>query len=123
MQLHLIRVLTVTRSTLAQAALLKASQGGKLPIVCDTSPCLSTLKASLTSPDLKCVFCLSTGAVSDSLQQSCLTCAGGSIDFAGNDCMDHGGWHRAVVRGGCTCARTLAPVYLYWLTLNGSFLC
>lgn len=58
-QLHLIRVLTVTRSTLAQAALLKASQGGKLPIVCDTSPCLSTLKASLTSPDLKCVFCLS----------------------------------------------------------------
>lgn len=34
---------------------MKASQGGKLPIVCDTSPCLSTLKGALTSPDLKCV--------------------------------------------------------------------
>ncbi len=28
-------------------------QGGKLPIVCDTSPCLSTLKAGLQTQDLK----------------------------------------------------------------------
>jgi D-lactate dehydrogenase len=36
-----------------EESLIKASQGGKLPIVCDTSPCLSTLKGALTSPDLK----------------------------------------------------------------------
>ena len=29
------------------------AQGGKLPIVCDTSPCLSTLKAGLQTQDLK----------------------------------------------------------------------
>jgi hypothetical protein len=33
---------------------MKASDGGKIPIVCDTSPCLSTLKGALQTPDLKC---------------------------------------------------------------------
>jgi hypothetical protein len=37
-----------------QDALMKASDGGKIPIVCDTSPCLSTLKGALQTPDLKC---------------------------------------------------------------------
>lgn len=36
-----------------EEALLEASQGGKLPIVCDTSPCLSTIKDSLSSSELK----------------------------------------------------------------------
>lgn len=39
---------------LMQEALMKASDGGKLPIVCDTSPCLSTLKGALQGSDLKC---------------------------------------------------------------------
>lgn len=33
-------------------------QGGKLPIVCDTSPCLSTLKAGMQTKDLKCASTL-----------------------------------------------------------------
>jgi D-lactate dehydrogenase len=36
-----------------EAALLKASDGGKLPIVVDTSPCLAQLKGDLTAPELK----------------------------------------------------------------------
>lgn len=36
-----------------EAALLKASDGGKLPIVCDTSPCLSQIKASISDPALR----------------------------------------------------------------------
>jgi D-lactate dehydrogenase len=37
-----------------EASLLKASQGGKLPIVVDTSPCLAQLKAGLTDSQLRC---------------------------------------------------------------------
>jgi D-lactate dehydrogenase len=36
-----------------EAALLKASENGKLPIVCDTSPCLSQIKASISDPSLR----------------------------------------------------------------------
>jgi D-lactate dehydrogenase len=36
-----------------EQALLKASEGGKLPIVCDTSPCLSQIKASISDPALR----------------------------------------------------------------------
>lgn len=36
-----------------EASLLKASDGGKIPIVCDTSPCLSTLKAGAAAGTLK----------------------------------------------------------------------
>jgi D-lactate dehydrogenase len=36
-----------------EAALMKASENGKYPIVCDTSPCLSQIKAGLNAPDLK----------------------------------------------------------------------
>lgn len=36
-----------------EKALVKASQGGKIPIVMDTSPCLAQMKGSLTSPELK----------------------------------------------------------------------
>eukprot|EP00217_Crustomastix_stigmatica_P007397 CAMPEP_0183793250 /NCGR_PEP_ID=MMETSP0803_2-20130417/3086_1 /TAXON_ID=195967 /ORGANISM="Crustomastix stigmata, Strain CCMP3273" /LENGTH=1128 /DNA_ID=CAMNT_0026037623 /DNA_START=16 /DNA_END=3400 /DNA_ORIENTATION=- len=32
--------------------LMKASNGGKYPIVCDTSPCLSTIKSELQNPEL-----------------------------------------------------------------------
>jgi D-lactate dehydrogenase len=36
-----------------EASLLEASQGGKIPIVMDTSPCLMQVKQSLSSPDLR----------------------------------------------------------------------
>ncbi|KAF8056389.1 glcD [Scenedesmus sp. PABB004] len=36
-----------------EAALLSASEGGKLPIVCDTSPCLSQIKAGISDPALR----------------------------------------------------------------------
>mmetsp|Transcript_7098 Transcript_7098/g.12157 ORF Transcript_7098/g.12157 Transcript_7098/m.12157 type:complete len:1103 (+) Transcript_7098:137-3445(+) len=36
-----------------EAALMEASQGGKLPIVVDTSPCLSQIKASISEPELR----------------------------------------------------------------------
>ena len=36
-----------------EAALLKASEGGKYPIVVDTSPCLSQIKAGLSDPALR----------------------------------------------------------------------
>jgi len=36
-----------------EEALLKASENGKYPVVCDTSPCLQTLKEKVKSPELK----------------------------------------------------------------------
>lgn len=36
-----------------EKALLEASEGGKLPIVMDTSPCLSQLKGQVSEPALK----------------------------------------------------------------------
>jgi D-lactate dehydrogenase len=36
-----------------EAALLKASEGGKWPIVCDTSPCLAQIKSGLSDPALR----------------------------------------------------------------------
>jgi D-lactate dehydrogenase len=36
-----------------EASLLEASEGGKLPIICDTSPCLAQIKSSLSSPALR----------------------------------------------------------------------
>ena len=33
--------------------LVRVSQGGKIPIVCDTSPCLATIKDQLRDPSLK----------------------------------------------------------------------
>lgn len=36
-----------------EKALLEASQGGKIPIVMDTSPCLSQVKASISEPSLR----------------------------------------------------------------------
>jgi hypothetical protein len=38
-----------------EAALLKASEGGKWPIVCDTSPCLAQIKSGLSDPALRWV--------------------------------------------------------------------
>ena len=37
-----------------EASLVKASQGGRIPIVCDTSPCLAQLKSGLTDSQLRC---------------------------------------------------------------------
>lgn len=37
-----------------EAELVRASKGGKIPIVCDTSPCLQTIKGQLQDPSLKC---------------------------------------------------------------------
>ena len=37
-------------------ALLEASEGGKLPIVMDTSPCLAQMKGALTTKDLRYTF-------------------------------------------------------------------
>jgi D-lactate dehydrogenase len=36
-----------------EAALMEASEGGKIPICCDTSPCLSQIKASISEPGLR----------------------------------------------------------------------
>ena len=36
-----------------EAALLKASENGKYPIVCDTSPCLAQIKSGLSDPALR----------------------------------------------------------------------
>lgn len=36
-----------------EAALLEASEGGKIPIVCDTSPCLSQIKSQISEPGLR----------------------------------------------------------------------
>ena len=36
-----------------EQSLVKASQGGKIPIVMDTSPCLAQMKGALTDPCLK----------------------------------------------------------------------
>lgn len=36
-----------------EASLMKASENGKYPIVCDTSPCLSQIKAGLSDPALR----------------------------------------------------------------------
>jgi D-lactate dehydrogenase len=43
----------VAKGTALEAALLEASQGGKIPIVCDTSPCLSQIKAGISEPGLR----------------------------------------------------------------------
>ena len=42
-----------SQSTSLEAALLEASEDGKLPIVCDTSPCLQRMKEKFESPLLK----------------------------------------------------------------------
>lgn len=39
-----------------EESLLEASQGGKLPIVIDTSPCLAQIKGSLSNSQLRFVF-------------------------------------------------------------------
>jgi len=43
---------SVKASALEQA-LVDASEGGKYPIVCDTSPCLATMKQTMTEPGLR----------------------------------------------------------------------
>ena len=68
-----------------EKALVKASENGKYPIVCDTSPCLATLKGQLQDPSLKCgplyaAFCC------------CCLCMAGSAQLAA--CSRH--LHRAV---------------------------
>ena len=45
---------TQSKGAALEAALLKASEGGKLPIVVDTSPCLAQIKGDLTDGALKC---------------------------------------------------------------------
>ena len=42
-----------TKGAELEAALVKASQGGKLPIVVDTSPCLANIKGALSDPSLR----------------------------------------------------------------------
>jgi len=48
-----LKVAAAKKGAELEAALLKASEGGKLPIVCDTSPCLSQIKASISDPALR----------------------------------------------------------------------
>lgn len=43
----------VQKGAALEAALLEASQGGKIPIVVDTSPCLSQVKAGISEPALR----------------------------------------------------------------------
>ena len=44
-----------------EESLIKASDGGKIPIVMDTSPCLAQMKGSLSGPELRYSPCLSGG--------------------------------------------------------------
>ncbi len=41
-----------------EAAIYEASEGGKLPVVVDTSPCLMQIKQQLSEPNLRCVWCV-----------------------------------------------------------------
>jgi D-lactate dehydrogenase len=41
------------KSSELEAAMMKASENGKYPIVCDTSPCLAQIKSSLSDPALR----------------------------------------------------------------------
>lgn len=41
------------KMTALEASLLEASDGGKVPIICDTSPCLAQIKTSLSTPALR----------------------------------------------------------------------
>ena len=41
------------QSKAIEAALMEASEGGKIPILCDTSPCLMRMKENFTSSELK----------------------------------------------------------------------
>lgn len=56
-----------------EQSLIKASDGGKIPIVMDTSPCLAQMKGALTDPALRythsglvlwhlCKFCRRSGS-------------------------------------------------------------
>ena len=36
-----------------EKAIMRASEGGKIPVIMDTSPCLSQFKSQLTEPGLK----------------------------------------------------------------------
>lgn len=45
--------LVVVAGAQLEASLMKASENGKWPIVCDTSPCLSQIKAGLSDPALR----------------------------------------------------------------------
>lgn len=42
-----------------EQSLIKASDGGKIPIVMDTSPCLAQMKGSLSGPELRYSLSLS----------------------------------------------------------------
>lgn len=57
-----------------EAALLKASDGGRIPIVMDTSPCLSTMKSALENPALKYETALRVGAQSLFIISQGLSC-------------------------------------------------
>jgi hypothetical protein len=52
-----------------EAALLKASENGKWPIVCDTSPCLAQIKAGLSDPALRWARRCWLGAPSQAAKQ------------------------------------------------------
>ena len=39
-----------------ESELVRVSQGGKIPIVCDTSPCLAQIKGQLKDSSLKCAL-------------------------------------------------------------------
>ena len=47
---------TPNQASALEALLLEASDDGRLPIVCDTSPCLQRMKEKFESPLLKCAI-------------------------------------------------------------------
>lgn len=55
-----------------EQSLIKASDGGKIPIVMDTSPCLAQMKGALTDPALRY-------APSANERSSSLTCCRGPV--------------------------------------------
>jgi len=59
-----------------EQSLVKASDGGKIPIVMDTSPCLAQMKGALTDPALRSdCCCITNGIVALRWKQSSLQSA------------------------------------------------
>ena len=58
-----------------EQALIKASDGGKIPIVMDTSPCLAQMKGALTDPALRYFAFLTYGCSLIAFMQLSSFCA------------------------------------------------
>ena len=63
-----------TKGADLEQALLEASENGKIPIVCDTSPCLAQIKTSLSQPALRCEIASSLPSAHTAILMSTQPC-------------------------------------------------